>query len=104
MIKVSVLYPNQPGAKFDMRYYCDKHMPLVADKLGAALRQAEVNAGVAGGAPGAPPPFVAMAHLSFDSVAAFQAAFGPVADAIMGDIPNYTDIEPVIQISEIKSA
>jgi len=35
-------------------------------------------------------------------VDAFQKAFGPHADAIMGDIPNYTDIQPVIQLNEVK--
>ena len=43
-----------------------------------------------------------MIHLLFDSVEAFQGALGPHAEAIMGDIPNYTDIEPAIQISEVK--
>jgi uncharacterized protein (TIGR02118 family) len=43
-----------------------------------------------------------MAHLLFDSVEAFQSAFGPNADSIMADVPNYTDIEPILQISEVK--
>jgi uncharacterized protein (TIGR02118 family) len=43
-----------------------------------------------------------LAHLAFDSVDAFQAAFGPHAAAIMGDIPNYTNVQPVVQISEVK--
>ena len=102
MIKVSVLYPSKKGAKFDMDYYCDSHLPLVARKLGAALTGMEVHQGLAGGAPESPPPYVAMVHLTFDSVAAFQQAFGPNADAISGDMPNYTDIEPIIQISEVK--
>jgi len=29
MIKVSVLYPNEKGKKFDMDYYGTKHLPLV---------------------------------------------------------------------------
>lgn len=102
MIKVSVLYPSRDGAKFDMSYYLDKHMPLVAEKLGAALKGVEVDAGLGGAAPGAPAAFVAMCHLLFDSVDAFQQAFGPHAATISGDIPNYTDIEPVVQISEVK--
>lgn len=44
-----------------------------------------------------------MAHLTFDSVDAFQKAFAPHSDAIMGDVPNYTDIQPVIQINEVKT-
>ena len=27
MIKVSVMYPNTPGARFDHQYYRDKHIP-----------------------------------------------------------------------------
>jgi len=42
-----------------------------------------------------------MCHLRFESVEAFQRAFGPHAEAIMADIPNYTDIEPMLQISEV---
>jgi uncharacterized protein (TIGR02118 family) len=102
VIKVSVLYANKPGAKFDMDYYCNTHIRLVEQKLRPALKRVEVEQGVAGGAPDTPPTYVAMGHLIFDSVAAFEKAFNPNADAIVNDIPNYTNIEPVIQISEIK--
>jgi hypothetical protein len=51
MIEVSVMYPNNPGARFDHTYYRDKHMPMVK--------------------------------------------------ARMADIPNYTDLQPVLQISEV---
>jgi uncharacterized protein (TIGR02118 family) len=77
-------------------------MPMVRQKLGAACKGVAVEQGVAGGAPGAPPSFVAMGHLLFESADAFQKAFAPHANEIMGDIPNYTKIQPVIQISEIK--
>ncbi len=43
-----------------------------------------------------------MGHLYFDSVEAFQAVFGPHAGPIMGDIPNYTNVQPTIQVSEVK--
>src|SRR5262249_47963848 len=102
MIKVSVLYPHSAGGKFDMSYYTAKHMPMVKQKLGAACKGVAVEQGIAGGAPGAPPTYSAMGHLLFDSVEAFQGAFAPHAQAIMADIPNYTDATPVIQISEVK--
>jgi uncharacterized protein (TIGR02118 family) len=102
MIKVSVMYPAGEGAKFDMDYYCKRHMPMVQEKLGAACKSMAVEQGLAGGAPGAPPSYVAMGHLYFDSVAEFQAAFGPHAATLMADIPNYTNVQPVIQISEVK--
>jgi uncharacterized protein (TIGR02118 family) len=102
VIKVSVLYPNTTGCKFDMSYYVDKHMPMVRNKLGPACKRVAVEQGIAGGAPGSPPTYVAMGHLYFDSTDAFQAAFAPHAQAILADIPNYTNTQPTIQISEIK--
>jgi uncharacterized protein (TIGR02118 family) len=101
MIKVSVMYPNTPGARFDHAYYRDKHMPMLAARMGEACKQYTVEKGLSGGAPGAPAPYVAMCHIFADSVEAFQAAFGPHAKDIMKDVPNYTDLRPVMQISEV---
>ena len=102
MIKVSVFYPNTEGSKFDIDYYCNRHIPMVREKLGAACKNAAVEQGIAGPTPGSRPAFIAMGHIYFDSVQAFQTAFGPHAEAIMADIPNYTDIQPTLQISEVK--
>jgi uncharacterized protein (TIGR02118 family) len=102
MIKVSVLYPNEKGKKFDMDYYCNSHIPMVQEKLGAACKGAAIDQGLAGGEPGSPATYVAMVHLLFDSVEAFQSAYAPHAETIMADVPNYTDIQPVFQISEVK--
>jgi uncharacterized protein (TIGR02118 family) len=102
MIKVSVLYPNGEHVRFDMDYYMNKHMPLVQDRLGAACKKVEVEEGLSGAAPDSPPPYRAVCRFLLDSVDAFQAAFGPHADEIMGDIPNYTDIEPIVQIGDVR--
>ena len=101
MIKVSVLYPNADGCKFDVEYYCKSHLPMVKEKLGAACQGIAAERGVSGGEPGSKPTYVAMAHLFFDTVEAFQNAFGPNAEAILADIPNYTNVQPAIQISEV---
>ena len=47
------------------------------------------------------PHIVGMCHIYADSVESFQAAFGPHAKEIQADLPNYTDIPPVLQISEV---
>jgi uncharacterized protein (TIGR02118 family) len=101
MIKVSVMYPNQPGARFDHAYYRDKHMPLVQKLMGSACRFYTVDKGLAGGGPGEPPTYIGMCHIYCDSVESFQAGFGPQAQQILGDIPNYTDLTPIVQISEV---
>ena len=102
MIKVSVMYPNGENAKFDMDYYCNSHIPMVLGHMGDACKDSSVEQGLGGGAPGEPPAFLAMGNLYFDSVEKFQGAFGPHAKTILADIPNYTNIQPVIQISEVK--
>ena len=101
MIKVSVMYPNTQGGRFDHDYYRDKHMPLVKARMGDACKFYTIDKGMAGGAPGAPATYVGMCHIYCDSVEAFQSGFGPHAKEIMGDIANYTDQSPVIQISEV---
>ena len=100
MIRVSVLYP--PSSKFDWDYYLTKHVPLVREKLGKALKSVTIDKGVAGGQPNTPPGYTCMIHMGFDSADAFQTAFGPHAKVIMADIPNYTKAQPQIQISEVK--
>ena len=101
MIKVSVMYPNSPGARFDHEYYRDKHMPLLKARMGSSCKYYAVDKGLAGGTPGAPATYVAMCHFFCDSVEAYQRGFSPHAQEIMGDIPNYTDVSPVVQISEV---
>jgi uncharacterized protein (TIGR02118 family) len=101
MIKVSVMYPNRPGVRFDHEYYRNKHMPLVKSRMGASCKYYTVDKGLAGGAPGSPAVYVGMCHIYCESVEAFQAGIGPHAPEIMADIANYTDAAPVIQVSEV---
>ena len=102
MIKVSVLYPKTESSSFDMDYYCNSHIPMVRELVGAALKNVAVEGGLGGGAPDSPPPYAAMGHLYFDSIEDFQSSFGPHAAAIMADIPNYTDVAPVVQVSDVR--
>jgi uncharacterized protein (TIGR02118 family) len=102
MVKVSVFYPYSEGKKFDIAYYVEKHMSLVRRKLGAACKGIAVEHGLGGATAGAPPKYVAMGHVLFDSAEAFQAAWAPNAEEIMADVPNYTTIQPILQVSEVK--
>ena len=95
------MYPNGEGKTFDIDYYCNIHVPMAAKLLGDAVLGATVENGLGGGEPGSKPTYVAMGNLYFDSVESFQNSFGPQAEKIMGDLPNFTNISPVIQISEV---
>jgi uncharacterized protein (TIGR02118 family) len=101
MIKVSVLYPTGDGKTFDMNYYCNTHVPMVAGLLGDAVKAATVEKGLGGGEPGSTPTYSAMGNLYFDSMESFENSFGPNAEKIMGDIPNFTNSEPIMQVSEV---
>jgi uncharacterized protein (TIGR02118 family) len=102
MISVCVMYPRTERSRFDMDYYVTRHMPMAIKSLGSALKGVTVEAGVAGTEEGSPPANAAVCRLLFDSVEAFLAAFGPHAAKLQGDIPNYTNVAPVIQINEVK--
>ena len=102
MIKVSVFYPNEEGKKFDMDYYSGSHMPLVHSRLDSmGLLRTEVERGVSSADPNAPAPFVAIGVLYFNTAEEVHEGFKTHGREIMGDIPNYTDIAPQFQISEI---
>ena len=100
MIRVAVLYPNSEGSTFDVEYYKQSHMKLVWQKLGhLGLLRCEVDAGVESG-DGELPPYAAIGYMYFESLARFESAFAEGGDELIADIPNYTNIEPVLQTSE----
>ena len=101
MIKVTILYPNGDGKTFDMDYYSNKHMPMVASLLGDSLKLLEIDKGISGRTPEEPLPYLAIGYLYFDRLSAYQNSFGPHAEQIVGDVPNYTNIQPIVQISEV---
>ena len=101
MIKVSVMYPGGEGKKFDMDYYTQKHAPMVGELLGDSVKGASIEKGLGSAAPGSTAPFATCGHLYFESMEAFQNSFGPNAEQIMADLPNFTNIEPVVQIAEV---
>lgn len=103
MVKISILYPNTPGSRFDFDYYVQRHMPRAIDLLGAhpGYRGVSVERGLGGAAPGSPAAYAAMCHFEFNTVDDFVAAFMPNAPELQGDIPNYTDVAPTIQINEV---
>ena len=102
MIKVSILYPNKPGSRFNMEYYVTQHVPLAMRLLGRGLRKTEADAGLQGTAPGQPPAFHGGCQFYFDTIEAFLEAWKPAAKELTADIPKYTDVEPLIQFNEVK--
>ena len=104
MIKVSVMYPNGLDARFDQAYYQERHMPMVKRLMGDYCKYYTVDGALPAGSAGSAAmeaPYIAMGHLYCDSLEDFQAGFGPHTQEIMGDIPNYTNLQPLIQMSRV---
>ena len=101
MIKVSVMYPNRPGVRFDHRYYRDKHLPLIQRRMGAGLKYYAIDRGVSGGTADSPALYVGMCHLMCESVESYHAAFDPYATELSRDVLNFTDAVPVVEISDM---
>jgi uncharacterized protein (TIGR02118 family) len=101
MFRVSVIYPNGPGVNFNWAYYIDKHIVMVRKMLeGKGMVRSEVDKGIGTAQPGSPAPYVAMAHMYFNTNEDMQRCMMQGA-GMMADIPNFTNIQPQVQISEI---
>lgn len=93
MIRVSVFYPSGEGSTFNHDYYHSTHVPLAQKAWSPTSTM--VERGVNG-------PYVAAVHMTFDSMDAFNAAMtSPLTGDVMVDVANYTNIAPVMQVSEI---
>ena len=101
LIKVSVMYPFAEGKTFNMEYYETKHMPMVAGFLGSNLVKYTIEKGIASGIPNQPLPYMAIGTFYVKSLSEYQAAIGPNRDKIRADFANYTDVVPVILVSEV---
>ena len=100
--RVAILYPNGDDKTFDMDYYEKKHMPMVAGFIGKNLKFYEIDKGISGRTPNDKPPFMAIGYFYITDVAEYNKAIAQNRDAIISDFKNYTNIQPVVQISEIK--
>ncbi len=99
--KLTAAYHWRDGAHFDHDYYGDAHARLAIGLLAplGLLRFESERAAVA------PPPragaLVACASAWFDSLASAQAAAAATMAALAADVPNYTDLRPVLHVCEV---
>lgn len=101
MVKVSILYPGGKGKTFDMDYYMKSHIPLVRRVFEGSLKHVAIDKAVGSGGPDTPTPYMVMCHLYFDELPAYEKALAPYVDTFKLDFPKYTNVAPVIQISEV---
>ncbi|MCP4818508.1 MAG: EthD family reductase [Shimia sp.] len=99
-VSLQVLYPVGEGTTFDHDYYASTHMGLVAEHMGPHISSAQASKGLGGGGPDVPAPYHAIATITFANQAAMDAAMA-AAGPVMGDIPNFTNVQPTVMIGEV---
>ena len=103
MIRVTTLWPKTNDSHFDMDYYLSKHVPMTKSKLqslGIPV-EAEVDQGLGTVTPGEPAHYAAIGYLLFEKMEDLQNGLATHGAEIMADIPNFTNVQPQIQISSI---
>jgi uncharacterized protein (TIGR02118 family) len=104
MFNISSIYQKKEGCSFDFDYYLNKHMPMSIALLSKAkgFQGVSVERGIDIEDPKIESSYVAMCHYYFDTLENFMNAFIPHAEKLQGDIANYTNIVPTIQINQVE--
>ena len=103
MIRVTVLFPKTNDSNFDMEYYLSKHVPMTTAKLqslGIPV-EAQVDETLGSIPPGEPATYAAIGYLLFEKMEDLQKGLAAHGAEIMADIPNFTNVQPEIQIGNI---
>ena len=96
------MYPATPGSRFDWGYYLGQHRELSRRLLSSrGLVRIEIDKGIGSFPPGTPPPYHAVGHLFFRTMADMLTALEATAAEFVADERNYTDVSSVVQISEV---
>lgn len=100
MIELSVMYPQQEGKRFDFDYYLKDHLALIQQKWSGLVKEMSFVRGMSGGSADAPPTYQVVARLRFRSMDDLKQALATGGE-LFADIPNFTDIRPTVQVSEV---
>ncbi|SOD82602.1 EthD family reductase [Spirosoma fluviale] len=100
MIRLTVLYPKTETSQFDLTYYLEKHIPLVKERLTPfGLVEVDMNEALPGG--DALPPYAMITFLAFNTPEELDKGMGTHGGELLGDIPNFTDVEPLTQVVRV---
>lgn len=104
MIRVSVIYPRNNDAQFDLDYYINNHMPLVSRLYGDyGLLDWHVDQGVSLSSK-MPSDNIVACYMYFDTLEHVKAAFKSEGAKVMQDVANFTNIEPVVTLGQVHSS
>lgn len=94
---VTIIYPNKDGAKFDFDHYMNKHIPVTRKVFGDSI---EIHKGISA-VDGSPAPFICLLKIPISSKEEFLSTMEQHGAELVADIPNYTNVEPIVQFDEV---
>ena len=102
MFAVVMLYPQTSDSHFNFDYFLSVHLTRIREIFkDLGLVSSQIQAGIGAGQPGQPAPYACICTFTFETLEGFGQGFAQEGAWIMGDIHNYTNVQPLIQISNI---
>ncbi|GAB3168854.1 hypothetical protein GCM10027291_18140 [Telluribacter humicola] len=84
-----------------MNYFLETHIPLVKERLiPMGLQDIDLEEGLAGPTPDVLPAYALIGSLNFETLDQLQQAMDTHAAELIADIPNFTNVQPLMQVSQ----
>ncbi|SCO78534.1 uncharacterized protein FRV6_02747 [Fusarium oxysporum] len=94
---VTILYPNDADANYDLDYYVKHHMPLLGKLWGTKGLKSWTATKYGPGADGSPHPYAFGCSIAWETAGAIKAAFsGPEAGEVMADVAKFSNKQPIM--------
>lgn len=104
MFRSLAMFPKTPGSRFDMDYFLNKHLPLVKTLFKhTGLISIDVEIGVALAPPHPALGYTVITALTFNTLEALEQATASNSARLRADIPNFTNVQPLIQVNQLVS-
>lgn len=99
---ITVVFPNEPDANYDIDYYIRHHMPLIQSLWGKYGVKGWSVTKYGNGIDGSAPLYAFGSVVVWESAAGIETAFaGTEVAHIMGDVPNFSNKQPIFLIGEV---
>ena len=101
---ITVLYENVDDATFNLDYYMATHMPLVEEKFKPFGITGWRVLKAVGTPSGGKPAYSVICNLEFETAEQFRAAVAAEGGPVFGDVPNFSNKDPVVVIADLVGA
>ena len=102
---LTILYPYQDGDTFNHDYYRDSHLPMIMKLCGTeAISRFELRKGLSGQDGSSAPLYTATINIYIGDQTAFDEAGKQHNQTMIDDVPNFSQVQPLIVPTEVYGA